>query len=269
MNVTQDHVQEISGDKPLSRKQPLQYRGIFLKRFPGLFARVPKGTFKHVAIPDGQSSFFRKFVDSFLTSMIREIPQKNVRVFDIGCGGGYVRGILAREGYSGTYTGLDIVFEDRFKNFETSAFVSTFIQSPIESFSPPDRFDVVISNTSLEHVESDTMAVKKAHELRAHGGIEIHIVPSWWSFFIYLWHGYRHYTPGSLKRLFSGTNYTVYKLGGLFSFIAQILLFTIPERYCKTSFRTKNWYPGLVRKIAVLDRYIPLCPVGYGIVVHE
>ena len=263
-------MEEISGDRPLSRRQQIRYIGIFLRRFSGLFARVPYGSFPRIPVAEGSSSLFRKYVDGFLvTSIPKYIPQKNISVFDIGCGGGYIRDILTRGGYTGTYKGLDVVFEERFKNFETTSFTSTFIQSPIESFSIPETFDFVLSNTALEHVKSDKAAVLKAHELCAEKGIEIHIVPSWWSFFIYLWHGYRHYTPGSLKRLFGGTHYTVYKLGGLFSFLTQLILMTLGERYLKIRVRDKHWYSKFAQKSIALDYILPLCPLAYGVIVES
>jgi SAM-dependent methyltransferase len=200
------------------------------------------------------------------------LPTKeNVSIFDIGCGSGYVRGLLERLGYSGSYTGLDVVREKRFADHESASFASTFIQQPIEDYAPERTYDLVISNTSFEHVRDDREAAKKARELAGTHGTEVHIVPSWWSFFVYLLHGYRHYTPGRIKELFLGSDYIVYPLGGCVSLGVQFLLSTIPERSTgRMVFRNMRWYPWAVRTAIALDRFLPLCPMGYAIVVrHE
>lgn len=263
-------MKEISGDKPLSRADQIRYLKIFLGRFLGLFARVSTKTFHPEALSLTSASFFRKYIDAFLAEKFSElIKKKEISVFDIGCGSGYVRGILAREGYSGTYTGLDVVRENRFDDHETSVFSSMFVMSPIESYETEPKHDLVLSNTSLEHVGNDVVAVEKAHQACAPGGIEIHIVPSWWSFFLYLWHGYRHYTPGSLGRLFEGTDFEIFRLGGLTSFWGHLFLITIPERYFSIRFRQKSWYAGVAARLIRLDRFLPLCPAGYAIVVRH
>ncbi len=261
---------EISGDRPLSRANQFRYIWIFLKRFPGLFARVPTKRFYPTASLTGSSSLFRRYIDLFLREYIPSVlTKKEVSVFDIGCGSGYIRSILSDLGYHGVYVGLDIVREDRFNTHDVPVFASSFVQEPIETFVSDKKYDVVLSNTSLEHVTDDARAVTRAHELCLPGGIEIHIVPSWWSFFLYLWHGYRHYTYGRIKKIFNGTSYTVYPLGGFFSFVTQFFLVTIPERYGRINIRTSRWYPTIARLAIRFDRFIPFCPIGYAIIVHD
>lgn len=263
-------MKEISGDRPLTRGQQFKYFLIFLSRFPGLVSIGRTKRFVPKTVPDGGASLFRKIVDAFLTEAIPSIVTKrDIAVFDIGCGSGYARRILGELGYSGAYTGLDIVHERRFDDVIAPSFVSTFVESAIESYPPHRTYDFVMSNTALEHVESATAAVAKAHELAGEHGVEIHIVPSWWSFFLYLWHGYRHYTPRSLSRLFAGSDYTIYRLGGAFSLKAQFWFVTIPERYLGTSLRTRPWYPRFARTMIRLDRFVPLCPMGYAVIVNH
>ncbi|MEK7579311.1 MAG: class I SAM-dependent methyltransferase [Patescibacteria group bacterium] len=265
-------MREISGDIPLSRPQQVRYLFHNLARgMTGLFARVPKKRFHPPPQERGESSFFRIYIDTFFLYEVPKIfPKRVVRILDIGCGSGYVRTLLTSRGYSGEYTGIDVVHEERFARFDTPLFITTFIEKGIERFSPEQTFDFVISNTSLEHIPDDANAVRIAHASRAPEGIEVHVVPSFWCLFLYVWHGYRQYTPRRIKRLFAGSHYAVYPLGGIASFLAHFFLITIPERTTgKIIFRNRPWYPRVVAWCMQADRFAPLCPMGYAIVVYE
>ena len=263
-------MRELSGDTPLTRREQLQYMAlVFARGISGIWTRVPTARFNASGFAHGSTSFFRTYVNALITRVVPTyLSPRSIAVFDIGCGSGYIRGLLSDAGYTGTYTGLDVVFEERFKNFENPKFAATFILSPVEACTPEKKYDLVISNTSLEHIPDDAKAIAVAHAACREGGVEVHIIPSFWSFFLYVWHGYRHYTPRRLKKLFQGTNYMVYPLGGFFSTLAHFVLITIPERMTGgVVFRTKNWYPKVVEHCIRLDRVIPLFPFGYGVIV--
>jgi 2-polyprenyl-3-methyl-5-hydroxy-6-metoxy-1,4-benzoquinol methylase len=220
---------------------------------------------------DAHSSPMRSYLDAFMKDELPKLctPRK-LSVFDIGCGTAYMRSVLAHDGYSGGYTGVDVVREPKFDMHAEPAFVTEFLQEDITRFSSDKRFDLVISNTALEHIQDDAAAVRVAHALCAKGGMEVHIVPSLWSLPLYLWHGYRQYTPTRIRKLFSGTNYRVYRMGGLGSFFFHFFWITVPERlFGMTPFRTRHpgAYVRMKRFANRIDYLLPLFSTLYAIVV--
>ncbi|MCR4275102.1 MAG: class I SAM-dependent methyltransferase [Candidatus Campbellbacteria bacterium] len=218
-----------------------------------------------------QDSPMRSYLDSFVgTEIPRIFTPKSVSVLDIGCGTAYTRSLLALAGYSGVYTGVDIVQEPKFNLHAEPAFTTEFLNKDITTLHTNKKFDLVISNTSLEHIANDTAAVLKARELCADDGIEVHIVPSLWSLPLYLWHGYRQYTPARIRRLFNASQYVVYRMGGLGSFFLHFFCITIPERTLGVSvFRTRPAYKMLKIMANKVDRILPFCSGLYAVVVFH
>ncbi len=264
---------ELSGDIHLTWPQRIWYLPYnFCRGVAGLFARVPRKRFIPRELPRSSDSFLRQYVDAFLREELpRHCPVGTIDILDIGCGTGYVRDILARAGYGGTYHGIDVVKEPAFDSNDNQAFVSTLELVPIEDARFSMTYDLVISNTSFEHIPDDMEAAQQAHRACKHGGVEVHVMPAFWSLFVYLWHGYRQYTPRRIKRVFAGSNYTLYPLGGCASFVCQFLFGTIPERLTGTIlFRKQSWYPACAQTCIKIDRFLPFCSMGYAIVVtHE
>lgn len=263
-------MKEISGDIPLSLVQKLGYLGVnfvrnlFGIRFPG------KTAFWHVRVNDTSTdSPGRSYLNTFVRRMLPMIlPVGAVSVLDIGCGTAYMRSILSNAGYAGEYVGVDIVREPKLDEKSTPAFSMTFVQQDINTFESSRRFDLVFSNTSLEHVPNDFVAVQKAHELSADNGVEVHIVPSHWSLPLYIWHGYRQYTPARLKRMFSDTPHTIYRLGGFASWCVHFFCITVPERiFGMSSFRKGALYPKMKRWANMADRFLPFGSALYAIIV--
>lgn len=266
-------MKEISGDILLTWAQKLRYlavnfvRNVCGVRFPG------KTVFWHSTIDsEGSESPAREYLDAFMREMIPSIlPTGTISVCDIGCGTAYTRSILSDAGYAGEYVGIDIVREPKLDEKLIPSFSMTFIQNDICTYRSPHRFDLVLSNTSLEHIPDDFAAVQKAHELCAENGVEVHVVPSHWALPLYLWHGYRQYTPARLKRMFSGTSHTIYRLGGLASWLLHLFFITIPDRLVRPyAFRRyTKVYASLKRFANHADRFFPVCPTLYAIVVFH
>lgn len=212
----------------------------------------------------------RQYINAFLNQELAKLTKsKALTVLDVGCGSGYVRDMLVELGYVGEYTGLDVVRDTRYKE-SNSPFVSSLELIKIEECKTEKRFDLVISNTALEHIEDDVAAVRKCAEFTAPHGVQIHIVPAFCSLFAYLLHGYRQYTPKRIDLLFSGQENTVWKLGGFASFILQIFWCTIPERLTGSDrMRRTSLYRLLVRTARRLDRVLPFCSLLYAVVVTE
>lgn len=199
------------------------------------------------------------------------LKEKNINVLDVGCGTGYIRDILEKYGYVGKYVGVDVVREKKFTE-ESKSFDVKFVESKIEDFNVDDKFDLVISNTAFEHIPDDYKAAEQSDKYAGENGIQLHIVPSFWSLFIYLLHGFRQYTPNRTKILF-GEDAIVYRLGGLGSFFVAFLLMTVPERLTNSRrLRSTNFYRKSLSIANKIDRFVPFCSHMYGIVIppkHE
>ncbi len=265
-------MKEISGDVPLTRANKTRYLLInFLRNLSGL--RYPSHTtYWHKVFDDTSTSTpMRSYLNAFMKDVLpRVIHSKNISVLDIGCGTAYMRTILAESGYSGTYTGVDIVRESKLKEDTVPAFSMNFVQQGIEDFISPASFDLVLSNTSLEHIPDDFGAVIKAHTLVKQRGVEIHIMPTYWSLPLYLWHGYRQYTPARTHKMFKGSTYTIYRLGGFASFIFHFCTVTLPERiFGRGSVRQYPVYARLKRWANKADRFLPFGSTLYAVIVSH
>jgi SAM-dependent methyltransferase len=261
----------LTGDSNLSRRERWAYlfRNL-LRGVAGYGCRLDSTYWCCDELDDGTGSPGRKCLGKWLSKELGNVVAPGtVAVLDIGCGSGYLRKVFAEAGFKGSYTGIDSV---KHKGFETEAhpnFKSAFVQTTIENFETSDLFDIVISVTALEHIENDALAVSKSRKRLKPGGVQIHIVPTFWALFLYLWHGYRQYNPRSIRRLFNGQTYRVYRLGGLFSFFLHLFFITIPV-FCfkKDGLRKMASYPKLTQTCNKLDRLLPVCSSLYLVVVE-
>ena len=209
----------------------------------------------------------RALADRFLYEELgRLLPKKEVSMLDIGCGSGYIRKIFYDLGYKLFYAGVDIEKHKNFEQFNQYTGASDFVKIKIEDFNTSNTYDIVFSNCALEHIERDALAVKKSLELLKEDGVVIHIVPAFWSLFLYLRHGYRRYSINRLRKML-GRNVDIYKLGGVFSFLLHLFFITIPEVFLKTNKpRQSNLYSKLLLISNRLDRLLPLCQSFYLVV---
>lgn len=263
-------MKEISGDIKLNRKDQFMY--LFWNFFRGIWGyRVYlKTKFWHPKTLDlNTDSPGRQYLNSFLKQEFPKIlPNKNISILDIGCGTGYVRSILETMGYGGEYLGVDVFREPKFIESSPSFSVS-FVQSKIEDFATEKRFDLVISNTSFEHIPDDFKAAEQANKFSGENGIQIHIMPAFWSLPIYLLHGYRQYNPDRMKKLFPN-NTVIYRLGGVFTFLLYFFLITIPERLtAKMLFRKTSLYPKFLNFANSVDRMLPFMSTFYIVVIDS
>ncbi len=257
----------ISGDTKLSSKERFQYLlQNFAQGIIGHFSLQKTQYWFSSDIEKGNFSPGRKYIDSFLRHQLKEItPPRSLSVLDIGCGTGYIRQILVDQGFSGNYVGVDV--QDYFKREDGGNFSSTFVEKRIEDFESEEKFDLIISNTALEHIENDTLAIEKCRNFLKEGGVAVHLVPSSWALFLYLFHGYRQYSRRRIAALFSGSNTTVYRLGGIFSFLWHFFLITLPAHILRKDFVRKfSWYEKAIPKLNRLDKFVPLLPCIYIIV---
>ncbi len=270
-------MKEISGDIKLNRTQQFKYLFYnFIRGILGQLVFLNTKFWSKAQTNQSSDSPGRQYVDSFLT---QEIPNllnnKNITVLDIGCGTAYVMKILESLNYSGDYVGVDVFKEPEFIK-ENPNFKIDFVQKPIEEFETEMRFDLVISNTSFEHIPDDLKAAKQAQKFVKEDGVQIHIMPAFGSYFAYLFHGYRQYNPAFLKRIFP-KHMQVFRLGGLFSFLLALFLMTIPERFLgKYLFKGKKYplrktklYPKLLKLANRADKFLPFMAMFYVVVIKS
>lgn len=266
-------LREITGDGKLSISQRLWYLVYnFGRGLTGQATRLPARYWHGSLAESNHDSPGRRYIDAFLNDRLRQLPfSRRLQVLDIGCGSGYVRSMLADLGFGGTYTGIDIVKDKNYDSESTTSFRSHLILKPIEQYAPTPTYELVLSNTALEHIDDDELAVKKASRSVAPNGYQIHIMPAFGGFFLYLWHGYRQYTPARVKKIFREHNqYQVYRLGGFFSFIMHFIVITVPELLLQRKLvvpRNYSWYPSLVKLTQRLDRRLPWPTLFYAVVI--
>ncbi len=122
------------------------------------------------AITLGHPSYvWRAGQERRLEMILEHVPLRGATVLDVGCGlGMYVRRIRQ---LTDRVHGVDV---DPAKVAEASATLANIVQAPAEDLPyDNDRFDAVLLNEVIEHVDSDRQAVAEAHRVTRPGG---HIV---------------------------------------------------------------------------------------------
>jgi len=205
----------------------------------------------------------RIYINNFLKEKLKTlIPAEEINVLDVGCGSGYIREIFKDLDYRINYTGLDIEKHKNFDNFNRFA-QSEFVNSRIEDYQTNKKFDLIISMAALEHIKDNEKALTKIKEILSPNGIQIHFVPSKWSYPLYFKHGYRRYSTSNLHKLF-GNDIVLHKMGGLFSFLLHFFFITIPRKVFKSNHLFDSTiYLKLIKISNKLDKIIPLFPTFY------
>ncbi len=204
------------------------------------------------------------FIESELPKLL---PPRPLEVLEIGCGAGTMRYRLARLGYSGRYTGVDI--QDRFRRDSSGGqpFEVEFYLTDAHIFVPARPVELLFSNSTLEHVPNDRKLIERLPQFFAPGGVELQVVPSGSSLASYLWHGYRQYTPASLVERF-GERIEIVRIGGLASLLLHMTFITGPEMLLRRSLRkaAPRLYRACLRAALRLDRILPFCPTAYAVI---
>lgn len=264
---------ELCGDVPLSTRDRLRYlwRNA-LRNVSAIGQRSASRSFRpdlahaHSAMI-GQSPgrlMSELFIEQELPILL---PPRRIEMLEIGCGSGSMSRRLARLGYGGRYTGVDI--QDRFVRADTADFPfdTEFVQSDARAFQPARPIDLMVSVSTLEHIPDDAALISRFRSFFKPGGIELHLVPSGASLAVYLLHGYRQYTPAALAKLF-GENVEIVRLGGLASFLVHIGFITAPDLIFRSSLRSKMpaAYSAALRFALRADRLLPICPTAYAVI---
>ncbi len=266
---------EINGDAPMSAFRRIRYVMRNMLRNIGGFAApvsMRQWALPHQILTDHDirgTSPARILGEAFI---IHELPKlttpRHLRVLDIGCGSGRMSDLLAKAGYGGHYTGVDV--QDRFDSakWQGGAFTVDFVKGDAHELDLESGFDLIISNSALEHIPDDGKLIARLQALLAQHGLQVHLVPSTWALFLYLWHGYRQYGRGAIAARFTGPNTQVYKLGGAICFLTHFTFITVPEILLRISLRKKfpALYAALLYGALRMDCLLPFMPSGYAIV---
>jgi SAM-dependent methyltransferase len=210
----------------------------------------------------------RLLTELFLEAELpRLMPRRELTALELGCGSGSMAVRLAGLGYTGSYTGIDI--KDRanrgaLRNLPLRAHV---IVIDAHVFSPPEKIDLMLSVSTLEHIPDDARLIARLPDFFKPGGLELHVVPSGASLALYLWHGFRQYTVASLIEKF-GPTIEIVRIGGFASYLVHLGFITLPDLLLRRSIRKAA--PSLYRRALAaslrLDRLTPFFPCAYAVI---
>ena len=133
----------------------------------------PKGKFKplHKFNPIRISYLKENIIETFKLAN-KKTPLKNVKILDIGCGGGLLSEPMCRLGAS--VTGIDASKKNidvaKLHSKKNNLKINYFCSSP-EKFKTKNKFDVILNMEIVEHVEDVNFFLKSCTNLLKKNGI--------------------------------------------------------------------------------------------------
>ena len=133
----------------------------------------PEGKFKplHKFNPIRISYIKQNIIETFKLENEKE-PLKNIKILDIGCGGGLLSEPMCRLGAK--VTGIDASEKNiniaKLHSKKNNLQINYFCASP-ENFEPKDEFDVILNMEIVEHVEDINFFLKSCSKLLRKNGI--------------------------------------------------------------------------------------------------
>ena len=133
----------------------------------------PEGKFKplHKFNPIRISYLKENIIETFKLAN-KKTPLKNVKILDIGCGGGLLSEPMCRLGAS--VTGIDASKKNinvaKLHSKKNNLKIDYFCSSP-EKFKVKDKFDVILNMEIVEHVEDINIFLKSCTNLLKKNGI--------------------------------------------------------------------------------------------------
>lgn len=255
-------MKEINGDNKLNLKNKILYFLINSRKLININKTKIKSSSYKVnnfdnLLLNNNPSPSRYLQNYYIKNEIKNFNKKIINVLDVGCGNSEVCKLLELSGLNGNYTGLDIKnYYDN--NLGKNNFNKKFIQADIIKKNFDEEFDLIISNSVMEHIKNDKFVFNKLQKNLNLDGFQIHLVPSRFSLFLYLFHGWRQYSLLEVEQKL-GDKVEVIFLGGVFTFLLHLGFITLPNLIFKIDLRKKfsNLYSFLLQKNIFLDRYLP------------
>ncbi len=133
----------------------------------------PEGKFKplHKFNPIRISYLKENIIETFKLNN-KENPLKNIKILDVGCGGGLLSEPMCRLGAS--VTGIDASKKNinvaKLHSKKNNLKIDYFCSSP-EKFKVKDKFDVILNMEIVEHVEDINIFLKSCTNLLKKNGI--------------------------------------------------------------------------------------------------
>ena len=189
----------------------------------------------------------------------RLLPQRRVRVFEIGCGSGSLVRRLAAIGYSGEYLGVDI--DDRFRlgRGRDGPFATEFVCGDAHDVTPDHPVDLLVSVSAIEHIANDRQLIARFPQLIRPGGLwklmPSRRPPACWRTSGTVTGSIRQPALPSVwvrrELRSSASNWTL---------MVHVLTITVPELLLNYSFRKSvpAFYRASIRIGLALDRLLPV-----------
>lgn len=285
-------IHSLNADVGLNPFQKIAY--LFLNILNNLFpyANVDKRiVFKNFADLEWQkhwdetypsSSPGRKASDLFWRSLPWHEIEQNVgplHVFDTGCGSGNYA--LRLGAMLVSYVGVDAKRRPTWAELEAKYPNFRFVESRSTNILPliPPETNVFITQSAIEHFDSDLgffEQIKEFIDKAKHPVVQIHLFPAAATLPLYLFHGFRQYTPRTISkitRLFPHADIALYGLGGSASKKLHFKYFTWPvlitRKYVRPAFAVEEYEPQL-RAALEHDFVRPSrSPLFWGLVIND
>jgi len=284
---------EICGDVTLSLADQWRYVFYGLRQIVGSRSRrcsveVARTDFGNddvqSKITEGASPL-RVYTSSLAAQIIQEHLGKKGPICDIGCGSGRHSRLFEERKGSHLYVGVDRAFHPSWLSTAARAplLPRCFVRMTAEDVGlATGSVTFTFSSSSLEHIPDVQRAVRELARVMRQGACGFHVVPGVWALFLYLFHGYRRFSPQNLADLFQQAGLKVeqlWSLGGLPSFLLHAVWITALETLMvRRVFRLTpslraglalRVYAALLRVALRLDPFLPFAPAGYAVLVRK
>jgi SAM-dependent methyltransferase len=155
---------------------------------------------------EGQHWWFTSRRKTIL-NLIKDADKDSV-ILDVGCSSGLLLSELRDLGFKNLF-GID-VSELAVETAKSKGFPNCFLMDGQNPDFSDEKFDIIVSSDSLEHMAQDKLALKNWHKLLKHGGKAIVYVPAFnslWSEHDVVNQHYRRYTKKDLNSKMEGAGY--------------------------------------------------------------
>ena len=220
-------------------------------------------------------------------------------ICDLGCGSGQHSRFFERCNGRHFYIGLDHVFRPQWSQGAPGETIPRrFAQMSVTQLGlASDSLAFTFSSSTLEHVTDPAQTIQELKRTMRPGAYGVHVVPGVWALFLYMFHGYRRFSPATLTALARDAGLEVVRvwaLGGTASFFLHALWITWLEQgavygwlipppppgerswvrffYIGGRMRSgfmRTLYAGALRVALHIDRWMPWLPAGYGLLIRK